>query len=107
MSAFKTIIESIETLNTKEDLMNFHKNMKLIYDAWDHRQNKINSASAKALSVGDAVSIFHPSKNKNIANGVIKKINRKNIIVITDDGENWNVPASLCTKLTMRMLEVA
>ena len=107
MSAFKTIIEFIETLNTKEDLVNFHKNMQLIYNAFQQRENKINSALCKVLSVGDAVSIFHPSKNKDIANGVIKKINRKNIIVITDDGENWNVPASLCTKLTMRMLEVA
>ena len=107
MSAFKTIIESIETLNTKEDLVNFHKNMQLIYDAWDSRQNKINSASCKALSVGDAVSVFHPSKNRNIANGVVKKIKRKNVIVEGDNGNLWDVPASLCTKLTMRMLGVA
>ena len=93
------IIESINSLDNKEDLVAFHKGMQGIYDAFDKRQREINTACAKALCVGDKVNVFHALENKNIAHGRVTKINRKNVIVLDDLGNRWNVPASMCTNV--------
>jgi hypothetical protein len=50
-----------------------------------------------ALSVGDRVS-FHPASHGDLT-GIIVKVNRKTVTVLTDDRQQWNVAPGLLTKV--------
>ena len=96
-NSFENIIKSIKTLNTKDDLVIFYKKMQEIYEAFEERQKKINTLHAQSFCTGDRVIIFDPVKNKNVAQGEVTKVKIKNILVLTDDGITYDVPAALCT----------
>jgi len=66
--------------------------MNLIADQFNY-QTKMNSRKAAAkFSVGDKVK--WTGKNGKMS-GIIKKVNPKNIVVITEFDGTWNVTASL------------
>jgi hypothetical protein len=98
----KGIIGNIQFLKTSKDMEIFNESMKKIYKAWDSRQRKINTLQAQSFRVGDAVTF---KNNKGLVqNGVVKKVKIKNVVVETDSGDKWNVPASF---LELLELEVA
>ena len=95
-TSFEKIIESINTLNSKEELLTFYDNMQRIYDAWGLRQRKINTIHAQEFNVGDRVTF---ENNKGITQeGIVKRVKIKNILVLTDRDENWDIPATFLTK---------
>jgi biotin-(acetyl-CoA carboxylase) ligase len=93
---FEKIIESINALNSREDMDAFHKNFQKVYDAWGVRQKKINTLQAQLFNVGDRVT-FKDRKGITVE-GVVEKVKIKNILVLADTDEKWDIPASFLTK---------
>lgn len=49
------------------------------------------------FSIGDRVT-FRPA-NRPALTGILTKYNRKTVTVITDEGQHWNVPPALLSKV--------
>jgi len=49
------------------------------------------------FSIGERVS-FSPSRSVKLY-GIISKYNKKTVTIYTDEGEKWNVPPSLLSKV--------
>ena len=93
---FDKIVESINALNSREDMDAFYKNFQKVYDAWGVRQRKINTIQAQAFNVGDRVTF---NDRKGITQeGTVTKVKVKNILVLTDSDVGWDIPASFLTK---------
>lgn len=68
-----------------------------IINTINFRRKELNRLIKNQFSVGDKV--FFNSRNRGIIEGVITKINRKNIVVRQNDSfTNWNVSPSLLKK---------
>jgi len=74
----------------------FYKNFQKVYDAWGVRQKKINTIQAQLFNVGDRVT-FKDRKGITVE-GVVEKVKVKNILVLADTDERWDIPASFLTK---------
>ena len=93
---FDKIVESINALNSREDMDAFYKNFQKVYDAWGVRQKKINTLQAQLFNVGDRVTF---NDRKGITQeGTVTKVKVKNILVLTDSDVGWDIPASFLTK---------
>tara|TARA_R110000824_G_scaffold80075_4_gene201644 strand:- start:1650 stop:2000 length:351 start_codon:yes stop_codon:yes gene_type:complete len=92
----KGIIGNIQFLKTTKDIETFNQSMKAIYRAWDVRQKKMNILSAQSFNVGDAVTFENNRslKGYDVISGVVKKVKVQNILVESDSGNMWDVPAS-------------
>jgi len=87
----KGIIGNIQFLKTTKDIETFNQSMKAIYRAWDVRQKKMNILSAQSFNFGDAVTF---EQGGGVISGVVRKVKVQNILVETDSGNMWDVPAS-------------
>jgi putative ribosome biogenesis GTPase RsgA len=68
------------------------EDMQLIADQYNYQRKMNSRKAASKFSVGDKVK--WSGKNGKML-GVVKKVNPKNIVVITEFDGTWNVTASL------------
>ena len=57
----------------------------------------LDAKMAAAFNIGDEV--FFRSRTGGMIEGIVTKVNRKNLKVRTSAGQNWNVTASLVEKV--------
>ena len=99
---FKQLIEEINQLDSLKAMeactafYSFNKDMKEVYDAWKTKRTRISQISALSFYVGDKVSFDSSGKDHE---GVVVKVNIKNIVVKTEAFGSWNIPAGHLTKI--------
>ena len=83
------MIEDIYTLNSEE--------ISQVVAAVKLRRNQLHSLDARSLKVGDRVSF--QGRYGRTEKGTVERIKIKYVLVRTDSGVRWNVPASHLTKI--------
>ena len=87
MKAFEQAAEAINRIDSTEEIRD-------LYDAIRLRQTFLGNKTIRALAIGDNVSF---NGRNGHTTGVVKKINRKYVLVDTASG-SWRVPATMLTK---------
>jgi|TARA_R110002050_G_scaffold76113_1_gene162755 hypothetical protein len=77
------ILNIIQNINSNED-------MSIIVDAIKEKRNQLHQTKAKQFKFEDKVYFI---KGKKKINAMVLKVKQKFILVQTDNGEKWNVPA--------------
>lgn len=70
--------------------------MRLIAEQYNYASTAKTRAKARSFSVGDTVTW---NGKRGFMEGVVKKVNPKNIVVATATAGTWNVTASLLKKV--------
>ena len=86
----KAYEQAIEAINKIED----HVEIRDVIQAIKLRQTFIGNKTIRALATGDKVSF---NGRNGHTKGVVKKINRKYVLVDTAAGQ-WRVPATMLVK---------
>jgi len=87
MKAFEQAIEAINRIDNIEEIRD-------LFDAIRLRQTFLGNKTIRALVTGDKVSF---NGRNGHTKGIVKKINRKFVLVDTANG-SWRVPATMLTK---------
>ena len=87
MKAFEQAIEAINKIDSVEEIRD-------LFDAIRLRQTFLGNKTIRALATGDNVSF---NGRNGHTKGIVKKINRKYVLVDTAAG-SWRVPATMLTK---------
>ena len=87
MKAFEQAIEAINKIDSVEEIRD-------LFDAIRLRQTFLGNKTIRALVTGDKVSF---NGRNGHTKGIVKKINRKFVLVDTANG-SWRVPATMLTK---------
>ena len=87
MKAFEQAIEAINRIDSTEEIRD-------LFDAIRLRQTFLGNKTIRALVTGDKVSF---NGRNGHTKGIVKKINRKFVLVDTANG-SWRVPATMLTK---------
>ena len=84
-------LESINGLVAKMDL----KDIKMVNERMKLQRTFLGNDIKRSLRIGDTVSF---DGRRGLTEGTVKKIAIKNVVV-TVGSTNWNVPASMLTKV--------
>ena len=87
MKAYEKAIQAINSIDE-------HVEIREVIEAIKLRQTFIGNKTIRTLAVGDKVSF---NGRNGHTKGVVKKINRKYVLVDTARG-NWRVPATMLVK---------
>jgi len=87
MKAFEQAVEAINRIDNIEEIRD-------LFDAIRLRQTFLGNKTIRALVTGDKVSF---NGRNGHTKGIVKKINRKFVLVDTANG-SWRVPATMLTK---------
>jgi hypothetical protein len=83
------MIQDINCLNSEE--------LNRVISAVKYRRNSLHSMDARSLKFGDRVSF--QGRYGRTEKGTVERIKIKYVLVRTDSGVRWNVPASHLTKI--------
>jgi putative ribosome biogenesis GTPase RsgA len=87
----KTEMNRLATLMSKAS----SEDMRTIARMYNDASAAKTRSAARSFSVGDKVKW---SGKNGTQSGIVKKVNRKNIVVVTEFNGTWNVTASLLKK---------
>ena len=87
MKAFEQAVTAINQIDNIEEIRD-------LFDAIRLRQTFLGNKTIRALVTGDKVSF---NGRNGHTKGIVKKINRKFVLVDTANG-SWGVPATMLTK---------
>jgi hypothetical protein len=87
MKAFEQAVTAINQIDNIEEIRD-------LFDAIRLRQTFLGNKTIRALVTGDKVSF---NGRNGHTKGIVKKINRKFVLVDTANG-SWRVPATMLTK---------
>ena len=87
-----TEMETINALVSKMSL----EDVKMVSERLNMQRTFIGKQTIRTLMKGDKVSF---NGRRGLTEGVVMKVNIKNVVVDTGASGRWNVPASMLTKV--------